>query len=179
MPQLADRFRLIAPDYPGFGFSDAPAPQQFAYTFDHLAEIVGKFVDALGITKASLYVQEYGGPVGFRLATARPVRRFAVATNLPLATSMPISQAEIADRKALFCWATSPTSSTMRGFSSIPAEYQTATCVSRRISARRPTFCRSGRRYHRRPLPARSRRRTWILMRAERAALRVSRVSLS
>jgi len=72
MPQLADRFRLIAPDYPGFGFSDAPAPQQFAYTFDHLAEIVGKFVDALGITKASLYVQDYGGPVGFRLATARP-----------------------------------------------------------------------------------------------------------
>jgi pimeloyl-ACP methyl ester carboxylesterase len=72
MPKLADRFRLIAPDYPGFGFSDAPPPEEFAYTFDHLSEIVEKFVDALGITKVSLYVQDYGGPVGFRLATKRP-----------------------------------------------------------------------------------------------------------
>ncbi len=72
MPQLADRFRLIAPDYPGFGFSDAPGPHEFAYTFDHLADIVEKFVDALGITKASLYVQDYGGPIGFRLASKRP-----------------------------------------------------------------------------------------------------------
>jgi pimeloyl-ACP methyl ester carboxylesterase len=72
MPKLEDRFRLIAPDYPGFGFSEAPSPESFAYTFDHLAEIVEKFVDALGITKASLYVQDYGGPIGFRLATKRP-----------------------------------------------------------------------------------------------------------
>jgi pimeloyl-ACP methyl ester carboxylesterase len=72
MPKLADRFRLIAPDYPGFGYSDAPAPQAFTYTFDHLAEIVEKFVDALGIAKLSLYVQDYGGPVGFRLAAKRP-----------------------------------------------------------------------------------------------------------
>jgi len=72
MPKLADRFRLIAPDYPGFGYSDAPPPHAFEYTFDHLAEIVEKFVDTLGITKASLYVQDYGGPIGFRIAAKRP-----------------------------------------------------------------------------------------------------------
>jgi pimeloyl-ACP methyl ester carboxylesterase len=72
LPKLEDRFRLIAPDYPGFGFSDAPSPDAFAYTFDHLADVVEKFVGALGITKASLYVQDYGGPIGFRLATKHP-----------------------------------------------------------------------------------------------------------
>jgi pimeloyl-ACP methyl ester carboxylesterase len=72
MPKLEDRFRLIAPDYPGFGFSDAPDPATFEYTFDHLAEIVEKFIDKLGITKVSLYVQDYGGPIGFRLAAKRP-----------------------------------------------------------------------------------------------------------
>jgi pimeloyl-ACP methyl ester carboxylesterase len=72
IPQLEDRFHLVAPDYPGFGFSDAPDPAAFAYTFDHFAEIIEKFVDSLGITKLSLYVQDYGGPVGFRLAAKRP-----------------------------------------------------------------------------------------------------------
>jgi pimeloyl-ACP methyl ester carboxylesterase len=72
IPHLEDRFHLIAPDYPGFGFSAAPAPEDFAYTFDHLAEIVEKFVDKLGIEKLSLYVQDYGGPIGFRLAAKRP-----------------------------------------------------------------------------------------------------------
>lgn len=72
IPQLEDRFHLIAPDYPGFGFSDAPDPSTFAYTFDHLAEIVEKFVDRLGITKLSMYVHDYGGPIGFRIAAKRP-----------------------------------------------------------------------------------------------------------
>lgn len=70
--ELEDRFHLIAPDYPGFGFSEAPDPSAFAYTFDHYAELIEKFVDRLGITKLSLYVQDYGGPVGFRLAAKRP-----------------------------------------------------------------------------------------------------------
>jgi pimeloyl-ACP methyl ester carboxylesterase len=72
LPLLEDRFRLIAPDYPGFGFSDAPSPDDFAYTFDHLAAIVERFIDELRITKVSLYVQDYGGPVGFRVAAKRP-----------------------------------------------------------------------------------------------------------
>lgn len=72
MPRLADRFHLVAPDYPGFGYSDAPAPTNFTYTFDRLAEIVEGFVDALGIEKVSLYLHDYGGPIGFRLAAKRP-----------------------------------------------------------------------------------------------------------
>jgi pimeloyl-ACP methyl ester carboxylesterase len=74
MPLLADRYHLIAPDYPGFGNSDAPAPAQFTYTFDHLAAVIGGLVEALGLTRYVLFVQDYGGPVGFRLALAHPER---------------------------------------------------------------------------------------------------------
>jgi pimeloyl-ACP methyl ester carboxylesterase len=72
IPKLADRFRLVAPDYPGFGYSDAPATSEFTYTFDHIAAVMEKFVDSLGITGLSMYVQDYGGPIGFRIATKRP-----------------------------------------------------------------------------------------------------------
>ncbi|WP_262060211.1 alpha/beta fold hydrolase [Streptomyces sp. STR69] len=72
--RLADRWRLIAPDYPGFGHSSAPAPTGFAYTFDHLAEVMNGFVDTLGIEHCTLVVQDYGGPVGFRMAMAHPER---------------------------------------------------------------------------------------------------------
>ncbi|QYE34561.1 alpha/beta fold hydrolase [Polymorphobacter sp. PAMC 29334] len=72
MPALADRFHLIAPDYIGFGHSDAPSRDEFAYTFDNLASHVAGLVDALGLASYVLYMQDYGGPVGFRLFTARP-----------------------------------------------------------------------------------------------------------
>jgi pimeloyl-ACP methyl ester carboxylesterase len=72
IPALADRYHLIAPDYPGFGHSSAPSTNQFNYTFDHLAQIIGQFVDQLGLTKYSLYVQDYGAPVGYRLASQHP-----------------------------------------------------------------------------------------------------------
>jgi pimeloyl-ACP methyl ester carboxylesterase len=72
MPKLADRFHVIAPDYPGFGHSDQPDPAHFAYTFDGLATLIDHFIDALGITKLSMYVQDYGGPIGLRIATKRP-----------------------------------------------------------------------------------------------------------
>ena len=74
IPLLADRYRLIAPDYPGFGHSDAPPPETFAYTFDHLADCMEKFVAYLGLTRYTLYLQDYGGPIGFRLAVAHPER---------------------------------------------------------------------------------------------------------
>jgi pimeloyl-ACP methyl ester carboxylesterase len=70
--RLADRWRLIAPDYPGFGHSSAPAPGDFAYTFDHLAEITTRFAGALRLDRYTLYLQDYGGPVGFRMAMAHP-----------------------------------------------------------------------------------------------------------
>ena len=66
--RLADRYHLIAPDYPGFGHSDWPDPKTFAYTFDHLAGIMTHFTEAIGLSRYTLYMQDYGGPVGFRIA---------------------------------------------------------------------------------------------------------------
>ena len=72
IPLLADRYHLVAPDYPGFGYSARPKVSEFNYTFDHLADVMEGFVDALGLTRYSLYMQDFGGPVGLRLATRRP-----------------------------------------------------------------------------------------------------------
>lgn len=72
IPKLSGRFRLIAPDYPGFGHSEMPSPSEFDYSFDNISNIIDKFIDKLEIKKLSLYVQDYGGPVGFRVATRRP-----------------------------------------------------------------------------------------------------------
>jgi pimeloyl-ACP methyl ester carboxylesterase len=74
IPLLADRYHLVAPDYPGFGNSDAPPPAEFSYTFDHIAETVGTLTDTLGLKNYVLFMQDYGGPVGFRLALAHPER---------------------------------------------------------------------------------------------------------
>lgn len=74
IPLLADKFRVVAPDYPGFGHSSMPSPAEYAYTFDNLAKTVTAFTDAVGLTRYALYMQDYGGPVGFRLAAARPDR---------------------------------------------------------------------------------------------------------
>jgi pimeloyl-ACP methyl ester carboxylesterase len=74
LADLAGRYHLIAPDLPGFGFSDAPPARAFAYTFDHLAEVIARFTDALGLSRYALYVFDYGAPVGFRLALQYPER---------------------------------------------------------------------------------------------------------
>jgi pimeloyl-ACP methyl ester carboxylesterase len=70
--RLADQFHLVAPDYPGFGYSDAPSHRAFSYTFDHLADVIEKFTDKLRLRRYGLYMQDFGGPVGFRLANRRP-----------------------------------------------------------------------------------------------------------
>jgi pimeloyl-ACP methyl ester carboxylesterase len=72
--RLSDRYHLIAPDYPGFGHSDWPDPKTFAYTFDHYAGIITHFTEALGLSRYTLYMQDYGGPVGFRMLLAHPER---------------------------------------------------------------------------------------------------------
>jgi pimeloyl-ACP methyl ester carboxylesterase len=74
LSRLSDRYHLIAPDYPGFGHSDWPSTGTFAYTFDHIAAIIGRFTEVLGIARYTLCMQDYGGPVGFRLALADPQR---------------------------------------------------------------------------------------------------------
>ena len=72
IPSLADRFHVISPDYPGFGDSDLPDPAKFAYTFDDLADVIGRFLEQKGFTRFGMYVQDYGGPVGFRIVTQKP-----------------------------------------------------------------------------------------------------------
>lgn len=72
MARLADRFHLVAPDYPGFGHSDAPPRARFRYSFDRLAKLMGRFTEALGLDRYALYMQDFGGPVGFRMASQSP-----------------------------------------------------------------------------------------------------------
>jgi len=103
--RLADRYHLIAPDYPGFD-SDWPNPKEFAYTFDHIAVIIDHFTQALGISNYTLYMQDYGGPVGFRMALAHPERvealivQDAVAHNKGLGANWKTRRAFWVDRAA-------------------------------------------------------------------------------
>src|SRR5262245_54376555 len=78
IPALADRYRVLAPDYPGFGHSSMPSREQFAYTFDNIAGVIDEFTELLGLSKYALYVQDYGAPVGFRLASRHPERITAI-----------------------------------------------------------------------------------------------------
>ena len=72
IPQLSDRFRLVAPDLPGFGKSDMPAPGTFTYTFENIANVIDRFTEIIGLTRFAMYVFDYGAPVGFRLAVRHP-----------------------------------------------------------------------------------------------------------
>ncbi len=74
IPALADRYHVIAPDYPGYGQSDAPDRPGFAYTFDRFAELIDALLDQLGVTRFAMYVMDYGAPVGWRLALKHPER---------------------------------------------------------------------------------------------------------
>jgi pimeloyl-ACP methyl ester carboxylesterase len=78
IPQLADKYRVIAPDYPGFGQSGMPDRSKFSYTFDNYAQVVDKLVHQLGVNRYALYVMDYGAPVGFRLAAKNPERVLAL-----------------------------------------------------------------------------------------------------
>jgi pimeloyl-ACP methyl ester carboxylesterase len=74
IPALADRYHVVAPDLPGFGFTEAPDRKTFKYSFDHLAEVMERFIEILGLGRYALYVFDYGAPVGFRLALRHPER---------------------------------------------------------------------------------------------------------
>jgi pimeloyl-ACP methyl ester carboxylesterase len=74
IPQLAEDFHVIAPDLPGFGFSDAPTHDRFQYTFEHLAQVMGDFVEQIGLKRFAIYVFDYGAPTGFRIALRFPDR---------------------------------------------------------------------------------------------------------
>ena len=74
IPALSDKFHLVAPDYPGFGNSSMPKVDEFDYTFDHFAEVIDGFIEKLGLKTYSLYVMDYGAPVGYRIAAKHPER---------------------------------------------------------------------------------------------------------
>ena len=78
IPRLADRFHLVAPDLPGFGQSDMPARDDFKYTFDNLAAVIGRFTDVIGLKRFAIYIFDYGAPVGLRIAAKHPERITAI-----------------------------------------------------------------------------------------------------
>ncbi len=106
LTRLADNYHLVAPDYPGFGHSDWPDPKQFDYTFDHIASVMTDFTQAMGLSHYTLYMQDYGGPVGFRMALAHPERvqalivQDAVSHNEGLGVNWVTRRAFWADRAA-------------------------------------------------------------------------------
>ena len=80
IPLLADRYHIIAPDLPGFGRSETPPRDRFAYNFDHLAQVIDRFTEVIGLSRFALYVFDYGAPVGWRIASAHPERISAIIT---------------------------------------------------------------------------------------------------
>lgn len=78
IPALADEYHVVAPDYPGYGYSSMPPRDKFAYTFDNLAKVIDSFTEQLGLRKYALYVQDYGAPIGYRLAVGHPERITAI-----------------------------------------------------------------------------------------------------
>src|SRR3954451_58404 len=78
IPQLADKYRVVAPDYPGYGHSSMPPHDQFAYTFDNLAKVMDAFTEKVGLKTYALYVQDYGAPIGYRLASVHPEQITAI-----------------------------------------------------------------------------------------------------
>ena len=106
LTRLADNYHLVAPDYPGYGHSDWPDPKQFDYTFDHISSVMNGFTQVLGLSHYTLYMQDYGGPVGFRMALAYPERvqalivQDAVAHNEGLGANWATRRAFWADRPA-------------------------------------------------------------------------------
>src|SRR5664279_2600624 len=78
IPALADKYHLVAPDYPGYGHSSMPTHDKFEYTFDNLAKVIDEFTEKVGLTKYALYVQDYGAQVGDRLAVKHPERITAI-----------------------------------------------------------------------------------------------------
>src|SRR6201993_2674706 len=80
IPRLADQYRVIAPDLPGFGFTEVPEERKYAYSFDALADTLEAFTDALGLNRYAIYVFDYGAPTGFRLATRHPERVAAIVS---------------------------------------------------------------------------------------------------
>jgi len=84
IPKLANRYRLVAPDLPGFGFTEVPQERGYVYTFDALAKTINAFVEAVGLTRYAIYVFDYGAPTGYRLALSHPDRVTALISQMEM-----------------------------------------------------------------------------------------------
>ena len=122
IPQLVDRFRIVAPDLPGFGQSDMPAREKFNYTFDNMARVIERFTEIVGFDRFALYVFDYGAPTGFRMAVRHPERITAIISQNGNAYEEGLSEgwtpiraywedASQANRKALRAFLTPETTS--------------------------------------------------------------------
>ena len=122
IPQLADRFHIVAPDLPGFGQSEMPARDKFAYTFGHMAGVIDRFTEVIGLKRFTIYVFDYGAPTGFRIAAKHPERITAIISQNGNAYEEGLSEgwtpiraywedASQANRKALRAFLTPETTS--------------------------------------------------------------------
>ena len=101
IPRLADQFRVIAPDLPGFGFTEVPEKRKYTYSFDALAHTIEAFTDALGLNRYAIYVFDYGAPTGLRLAMAHPERVTAIVSQNGNAYEEGLGDAWATDSKIL------------------------------------------------------------------------------
>jgi pimeloyl-ACP methyl ester carboxylesterase len=121
IPALADRYRVVAPDYPGFGHSSAPPVDRFAYTFDRLAAVVEAFTEKVGLSRYTLYVQDYGAPVGFRLATRHPEQVAGLVVQNGNAYAEGLDNDFWKPLKAYWADRTEETAAPLRGFLTLDA----------------------------------------------------------
>ena len=80
IPELADHYHVVAPDLPGFGMTEQPARDKFAYTFENISKVIFRFTEVIRLTKFAIYVFDYGAPIGFRVAMKQPERITAIIT---------------------------------------------------------------------------------------------------
>ncbi|GAA3834060.1 hypothetical protein GCM10022206_85280 [Streptomyces chiangmaiensis] len=147
IPALADRCRIIAPDYLGYGHSDAPAPDQFTYTFESMTTLITDFVATLGLRRYSVYLRDFGAPIGFRIAARHSRQVSAIISQNGNAYLDGINPAVLASLNAPpdpKCWATrspwsSPSRSTSPGSPTRPWWTPTAGCTTRSSSTGRAT----------------------------------------
>ncbi|MCM5679759.1 alpha/beta hydrolase [Schlegelella sp. S2-27] len=121
IPLLATRFHVIAPDYPGFGHSDMPAPTEYRYTFDRLATTMDRFLQAVGVARYVLYMQDYGGPVGLRIAAAHPQRVAGLVAQNANAYDEGLSPEVMKVLRPLWAQRTPDTEAPVRGFFTLEA----------------------------------------------------------
>ena len=176
IPLLADRFHIIAPDLPGFGQSDMPARSNFTYTFDHIAGVIDRFTEVIGLKRFAIYVFDYGAPTGFRIAAKHPDRITAIISQNGNAYEEGLSEgwnpirAYWQDPSQANRRRSVPSSRPKRRAGNTPTAW-----LTRRMSL--PTACRSTTSIWRAPVPMRSSSTCSATTRATSHSIRLSKTT--